>query len=1026
LALRYNLNLSGGEATRHSDKAHVRGIEGKLNNMSVLADKPLETATKTLVVVSHTHWDREWYLPYQNFRFKLVKLIDNLLDLLDNSPDFRYFTLDGQTIVIEDYLEIRPEREEDLRRHVASGRLLIGPWYILPDQFLVSGEAHIQNMLRGLAVSRKYGDPMKVGYIPDPFGHISQMPQILRGFGFDTAVFWRGVGKKITQNEFIWQAPDGSEVEALHLPGSKNIGGYSTGLAFNGGVDVTVKHLNGLNFLINRSGSGYVLVMNGNDHVEPSQDLPQTLREAEKRLQEKGKNLKLVHGTMPMFFELARQTDAWQDPKKTPLHVGEFRDCEIAHLLPGVLSARMWIKQTNSKLENTLERETGPLVAWNMTLPQMPLDYNVKSLHSMYKTAWKYLLQNDPHDSICGCSVDAVHEEMKTRYTWVDQINGEIKNVTLTNLVRQIDTVGAAKNAGVQEGEDATAIVLFNPLPLKRTESAIVVVSPNGGVDSFVITDESGEYMPYKILKIGRDLLFRMDIAANTIGGMSAQVDPEGKVMGFAMTNIEFRLGETMNIVEIEITAVANSPVGTDPKLMQYTLAEIDKYTKSGVDTFKLSVYQQSTLDIAFWAKDMPAHGYKTFILRPRREDEPIYFEQVSKDEGSIENEFYEIGVDPKSGTFTLTDKETGVVYKNINQFRDMADAGDEYNYSPPETDLVVAKFFSDPQITIRKSALEQSIEIVSALDLPFALNPDRKSRQNSKTLCPLTTVVTLTKESRRVDFETVFLNKVDDHRLQVLFPAPFVTETSEAEGAFDVVSRPVALPKFDNKWIEDPMPQAPQKSFVFIGDNERKQGLTVMNRGLPEYEVIPPAPSGEGEEPNGSTVAVTLLRCVGWLSRDDFKTRRGHAGPGFPTPGAQEQGTHFFHYSIMPHKGDWLVSGSQQQAHGLNQPFIGMATPVQSGQLPPQLSFMEVMPRAIVLSTVKRSEDGKSLIVRLWNPAQRDIPLAKIRFYRQPAAISLVDLNETAIVGEVTAGEDGWFGFPLAAKKIATLRLDF
>lgn len=994
--------------------------------MTVLANKPTETATKTLVVVSHTHWDREWYLPYQNFRFKLVKLIDNLLDILDSSPDFLYFTLDGQTIVIEDYLEIRPEREEDLRRHIASGRLLIGPWYILPDQFLVSGEAHVQNMLRGLEISRKYGDPMNVGYIPDPFGHISQMPQILRSFGFDTAVFWRGVGKNISQNEFIWQAPDGSEVEALHLPGSKNIGGYSTGLAFNGGADVTVKHLNGLNFLLNRSGSGYVMIMNGNDHVEPTAELPATLREVERRLQEKGKNYKLIHGTMPMFFELARQTDAWTDPRKTPRHVGEFRDCEIAHLLPGVLSARMWIKQINSKLENALERETGPLIAWNMTLPQLPTDYNVKSLHSMYKTAWKYLLQNDPHDSICGCSVDGVHEEMKTRYKWVEQIDGELKNVTLTNLVRQIDTTGTAKVAGVQEGEEATAIVLFNPLPVKRTESTVIAVSPNGGVDSFVIIDNKGEYMPYKILKVGRNLLFRMDIAANTIGGMTAQVDPDGKVMGFAMTTIEFKGTDDMKELEIEITALANSPIGTDPKLMQYTMSEIDKYIKSGVEIFKLTVYQQATLDIAFWAKEVPAHGYKTFILRPRRPEEPIFIEQTTKDEGSIENEFYEIEVDSQSGTFTLTDKETGAIFKGLNQFRDMADAGDEYNYAPPEHDLVINKFFAAPQITIRKSALEQAIEIVSALDLPYALTDDRKSRHKGKTLCPLTTVVTLTKGSRRVDFETVFLNQADDHRLQVLFPAPFVAETSEAEAAFDVVSRPVALPKFDSKWIEDPMPQAPQKTFVYIGDSERKLGLTVMNRGLPEYEIIPPTPTTEGEEPNGSAVAVTLLRCVGWLSRDDFTTRRGHAGPGFPTPAAQEHGTHYFHYSIMPHKGDWLISGAQQQAHGLNQPLVGKATPLQSGELPGELSFMEILPRAVVLSTVKRSEDGKSLIVRFWNPAQRDIPTAKIRFHKPPSALCLVDLNETKTLGEVNLLEDNWYGFPLAAKKIVTLRIDF
>jgi alpha-mannosidase/mannosylglycerate hydrolase len=143
-------------------------------------------------VVSHTHWDREWYRPFENFRFRLVRLVDRLVEILDADPEYRYFMLDGQTIVIEDYLEVRPAAEEALRRHVQSGRLQIGPWYILPDEFLVSGEATIRNMLIGQRVARRFGAAMQIGYIPDTFGHIPQMPQILRGFGLDTAVFWRG------------------------------------------------------------------------------------------------------------------------------------------------------------------------------------------------------------------------------------------------------------------------------------------------------------------------------------------------------------------------------------------------------------------------------------------------------------------------------------------------------------------------------------------------------------------------------------------------------------------------------------------------------------------------------------------------------------------------------------------------------------------------------------------------------------------------------------------------------------------
>src|SRR5512143_1978299 len=147
----------------------------------------------TIHLVSHTHWDREWYQTFQQFRLRLVHLIDGLLDILDTDPQYKHFMLDGQTIVLEDYLQIRPEREADLHKYVQNGRILIGPWYLMPDEFLVSPEAIIRNLQEGDRVARRFGPKMMVGYIPDPFGHIGQMPQILRGFDIQTASLWRGV-----------------------------------------------------------------------------------------------------------------------------------------------------------------------------------------------------------------------------------------------------------------------------------------------------------------------------------------------------------------------------------------------------------------------------------------------------------------------------------------------------------------------------------------------------------------------------------------------------------------------------------------------------------------------------------------------------------------------------------------------------------------------------------------------------------------------------------------------------------------
>ncbi len=165
---------------------------------------------RTLHVVSHTHWDREWYRTFQQFRLKLVHLVDGLLDLLEKDKSYKFFMLDGQTIILDDYLLMRPDRKSSLRAHIREGRILVGPWHILPDMFLVSPEAHIRNLLEGDRTARQFGPKMMIGYMPDSFGHFGQMPQLMRGFGIDVISLWRGPDDQPA--EFWWDAPDGSRV----------------------------------------------------------------------------------------------------------------------------------------------------------------------------------------------------------------------------------------------------------------------------------------------------------------------------------------------------------------------------------------------------------------------------------------------------------------------------------------------------------------------------------------------------------------------------------------------------------------------------------------------------------------------------------------------------------------------------------------------------------------------------------------------------------------------------------------------
>ena len=170
---------------------------------------------RTAIVVSHTHWDREWYRPFQEFRMQLVDLVDDLLDLLAGDADFKHFVLDGQSIILDDYVEVRPERRSELAKHIRDGRISVGPWYTLPDEALVSGEALIRNLIAGQRSAEPFGPVMQVGYLPDTFGHVNQLPQIVRGWGLKAAVVTRGVPDNPC--EFLWDGPDGVPVLTINL-----------------------------------------------------------------------------------------------------------------------------------------------------------------------------------------------------------------------------------------------------------------------------------------------------------------------------------------------------------------------------------------------------------------------------------------------------------------------------------------------------------------------------------------------------------------------------------------------------------------------------------------------------------------------------------------------------------------------------------------------------------------------------------------------------------------------------------------
>ncbi|MEW6510937.1 MAG: glycoside hydrolase family 38 C-terminal domain-containing protein [Bacteroidota bacterium] len=447
----------------------------------------------TYHIVSHSHWDREWYKSFQQFRAMLVNMVDDLLDLLQREKNFRCFTLDGQTIVLEDYLAVRPEREHELRKLIATGRLATGPWYILPDEFLVSAEATVRNLLVGTRMARAFGGGMAVGYIPDSFGHIAMMPAVLRGFGIDSALVYRGFGGEADQktSEYWWRSPDGSRVLMVHLYSN----GYSAGYFHDEPDEEIVRRFDALKAELDaRATTSHRLLMNGGDHHWPDPRLPETLELLRKNFQGR-----FLHSSVQQYVDAVKGEASGLAEINGELRFGYRYAFAV---LGGVYSSRMYIKQANWKSQNLLQRYAEPLSA-------MATAMGLKSQAPLVRKAWRTLMQNHTHDSICGCSIDAVHREMMTRFAASDQIANSVVDLSLGALVPEDER--AAK--------DDRFLYFYNPSAFHRSEIAEaearfylqdIVVGLNPDVKTvpklpraagFALVDPAGNQVPYQIVR---------------------------------------------------------------------------------------------------------------------------------------------------------------------------------------------------------------------------------------------------------------------------------------------------------------------------------------------------------------------------------------------------------------------------------------------------------------------------------------------------------------------------------------------
>lgn len=766
------------------------------------------TNKKTAHIVSHTHWDREWYLPYEKHHVRLVQLVDALLDKLDSDSAFKSFYLDGQTIILEDYLQVRPENKEKLEKYIREGRILIGPWYILQDAFLTSGEANVRNMQIGHQDAAKFGEPSKIGYFPDTFGLVGQTPQLMVQSGITNAFFGRGVkptgfnntvsdgGYESSFSELIWEGSDGSKILGILFANW-----YSNGNEIPVDEDAAKEFWDRkLADAEKYASTGELLFMNGCDHQPLQVDLPEAIRSAQALYP----NVEFIHSNFPDYLNaLEANLNGESSSVKRELSSvsGELRSQRTDGwgTLVNTASARIYLKQMNQVGQTLLEKVAEPLASIAHLAGK---DYP----HHLFTYAWKTLMQNHPHDSICGCSVDEVHREMVTRFDKSRHVAESIVEDSARFIAEAVDT---SSFSGY--GDNAVPFVVMNTTGWSRTGTVSVELDAARLYLREGHTLEETSRRMQEIKLSGRVL-----------------VDERGEKMACAIEDLGLQFG--------------------------YDLPD-DKFRQP---------YMCRKVRLTFEASQVPALGLRTYAWVQSQETSA---EQSSLFKGKQVMENVDLRVEvADDGSFTLLHKHTGITYRDLGIYENTGDIGNEYMYKQPENEMALTTKGQVAAIRVLEdTSFRAVIEIKHNWEIPasgderldaeqraLVYYPERKAQRSLNTVTlKLRTVVTLEREGKGLHIESTIDNQAKDHRVRMLFPTDVETSVHHVDSMFEIAERDNAPAP---EWLN---PSNTQHQQAFVDVSNGNAGLTVANLGLNEYEVLL-----DGR----NTIAVTLLRSVGEL----------------------------------------------------------------------------------------------------------------------------------------------------------------
>lgn len=932
---------------------------------------------ETGYIVTHTHWDREWRYPLWENRMLLVGMIDELLETLGNNAEYSSFILDGQSVVIEDYLQVRPENEDKIRKHIKEGRISIGPWYTLPDLYPVDGECLVRNLMKGIRYSDAMGGHMHLAYESFGWGQISQFPQIYKGFGFDIAIVAKNVSKeRAPASEFIWEGPDGSQILATRL------GQHARANFF---MNAYLKIMTGTDYLSDRyrlvwekAGAichpaderncfkDYQMLENTESlHEEFIRDAVQTAWDATNETTVSSMRI-LMNGSdsttsQPMLTEIVKEANELFDDKEFVLSTleqytdqlkkqidlgklavvkGELRDGPAFACSANALMTRPGIKMLNKRVQNSLLHAAEPLSVMNAML-------GVEYDRNFLDIAMKYMLLSQPHDSINGVTQDKTADDITYMLNQALEISEVISGKACAELIKQIDTDSF--------DDRDILLVVVNPSLFKRNEVIKVYIDTpqDYNIWDFDMVDSAGNRMDTQFVSRKEEVVPVNDLHARPL------------------------------------------PFYLDRHCIFMNTGEVPA---GGYKVYRAVPTKTFNRKAVFWAEMRTSKG-----------------NELSGSLNTMENEYLKVTVE-NNGTLSIYDKATHKDYNQLNYFEDTGDCGDYWMYYPPHHNKTFTSLGSQARSWLQENGpLSATIAAEVKMKLPaYALRPENEIRgesARSEEEKELTAAVyyTLRHGSKKVDVKLRVENTVEDHRLRVLFDTGIKAAYSDAAGHFAVDRRHVSPVKDKNGEYWPEMQTLPQQTFVDLCHDN--QGFALINNCMTEYEAM---------DNDKGTVALTLFRSVRNIICTEFRS----AGVFPRQKGGQSLGVLEYEYAIYPHTGTWEKAGLYCEAEKLNVRLKPFQTGKHAnGRLPLETSFFSIEPSDLVMSAFKKAEDRDSYIMRLFNPTNKSLE-GIIRLYAPIRAAYLTDLNERRTF-EPVATDTNTISIHVGSNKIVTVEIE-